>query len=197
MLAELAKRGIERVQIDEPALVLELPQAWPDAYKPAYDALQPTGETAAHHLFEGVTPNLDNDHCAAVQGLHVDLVHGKDYVAELHKRLPSHSVAVLCGLIGWSYACAPMTQKYAQIRTLSANVICGVASSRSLLHSPIDLSVERVLIRSEKLVCLCPKKCDELALLRHALKSGRHGSSGEPERPDQHVVTYPRNIIRW
>ncbi|MEA7580807.1 5-methyltetrahydropteroyltriglutamate--homocysteine S-methyltransferase, partial [Salmonella enterica subsp. enterica serovar Anatum] len=39
VLAELAKRGIEWVQIDEPALVLELPQAWLDAFKPAYDAL--------------------------------------------------------------------------------------------------------------------------------------------------------------
>lgn len=28
VLTELAKRGVEWVQIDEPALVLELPQAW-------------------------------------------------------------------------------------------------------------------------------------------------------------------------
>ncbi len=40
VLAELAKRGIEWVQIDEPALVLELPPAWLEAFKPAYDALQ-------------------------------------------------------------------------------------------------------------------------------------------------------------
>ncbi len=40
VLAELAKRGIEWVQIDEPALVLELPPAWLAAFKPAYDALQ-------------------------------------------------------------------------------------------------------------------------------------------------------------
>lgn len=40
VLGELAKRGIEWVQIDEPALVLELPQAWLDAFKPAYEALQ-------------------------------------------------------------------------------------------------------------------------------------------------------------
>ena len=33
VLAELAKRGIEWVQIDEPALVLELPQAWLEAFK--------------------------------------------------------------------------------------------------------------------------------------------------------------------
>ena len=39
VLIELGKRGIQWVQIDEPALVLELPQAWLDAFKPAYDAL--------------------------------------------------------------------------------------------------------------------------------------------------------------
>lgn len=36
VLAELAKRGIEWVQIDEPALVLELPAEWLAAYPVAY-----------------------------------------------------------------------------------------------------------------------------------------------------------------
>ena len=49
VLAELAKRGIEG-RIDEPALVLELLQAWLDVYKPAYDARR-GGETASDHLF--------------------------------------------------------------------------------------------------------------------------------------------------
>ncbi len=38
--------------------------------------------------FEGVTPNLDTIIALPVQGLHVDLIHGKDDVAELHQRLP-------------------------------------------------------------------------------------------------------------
>lgn len=37
---------------------------------------------------EGVTPDLDMIIALPVQGLHVDPVHGKDDVAELHKRLP-------------------------------------------------------------------------------------------------------------
>lgn len=40
VLAELAKRGIEWVQIDEPLLALELDAEWKAAFKPAYDALQ-------------------------------------------------------------------------------------------------------------------------------------------------------------
>jgi 5-methyltetrahydropteroyltriglutamate--homocysteine methyltransferase len=42
--------GIEWVQIDEPALVLELPQEWLSAFKPAYDTCR-AGKAAADHLF--------------------------------------------------------------------------------------------------------------------------------------------------
>lgn len=70
VLAELAKRGIEWVQIDEPALVLELPQAWLDAYKPAYDALRGQVKLLLTTYFEGVTPNLDTITALPVQGLH-------------------------------------------------------------------------------------------------------------------------------
>lgn len=55
------------MQIDEPALVLELPQAWLNAFKPAYDALQ-ASETAATTYFEGVTPNLETITTLPVQG---------------------------------------------------------------------------------------------------------------------------------
>lgn len=77
VLIELGKRGIQWVQIDEPALVLELPQAWLDAFKPAYDALTGQVKLLLTTYFEGVTPNLGTITKLPVQGLHVDLVHGK------------------------------------------------------------------------------------------------------------------------
>jgi hypothetical protein len=58
VLIELGKRGIQWVQIDEPALVLELPQDWLDAFKPAYDALTGQVKLLLTTYFEGVTPNL-------------------------------------------------------------------------------------------------------------------------------------------
>lgn len=67
VLIELGKRGIQWVQIDEPALVLELPQAWLDAFKPAYDAL--TGrEAAADHLFRGRNAEPRHHYRAAGSG---------------------------------------------------------------------------------------------------------------------------------
>ncbi|MDR8449164.1 5-methyltetrahydropteroyltriglutamate--homocysteine S-methyltransferase, partial [Acinetobacter baumannii] len=74
VLAELAKRGIDWVQIDEPALVLELPPAWLEAFQPAYDALQGQVKLLLTTYFEGVSDNLATIAALPVQGLHVDLV---------------------------------------------------------------------------------------------------------------------------
>ena len=186
VLAELAKRGIEWVQIDEPALVLELPQAWLDAYKPAYDALQGQVKLLLTTYFEGVTPNLDTITALPVQGLRVDLVHGKDDVAELHKRLPSDwllSAGLINGRNVWR---ADLTEKYAQIKDIVGKRDLWVASSCSLLHSPIDLSVEtRLDAEVKSWFAFALQKCHELALLRDALNSGDTAALAEWSAPIQ------------
>lgn len=68
VLAELAKRGIDWVQIDEPALVLELPPAWLEAFQPAYDALQGQVKLLLTTYFEGVSDNLATIAALPVQG---------------------------------------------------------------------------------------------------------------------------------
>ena len=173
VLAELAKRGIEWVQIDEPALVLELPQAWLDAFKPAYDALAGQVKLLLTTYFEGVTPNLDTLIALPVQGLHVDLVQGKDDINTLHQKLPADwllSAGVINGRNVWR---AYLTEKYAQLNKLVGKRDLWVASSCSLLHSPIDLSVETRLDEEVKSwFAFALQKCAELALLTEALNSG-------------------------
>ncbi len=143
VLAELAKRGIDWVQIDEPALVLELPPAWLEAFQPAYDALRGQVKLLLTTYFEGVSDNLATIAALPVQGLHVDLVHGKDDVAEAAQPPAGRLAAVRGGLInGRNVWRADLTEKYAQIKDLVGKRELWVASSCSLLHEPIDLSVE-------------------------------------------------------
>ncbi|HAK49671.1 MAG TPA: 5-methyltetrahydropteroyltriglutamate--homocysteine S-methyltransferase, partial [Salmonella bongori] len=186
ILTELAKRGIEWVQIDEPALVLELPQAWLNAFKPAYDALSGQVKLLLTTYFEGVTPNLDTITTLPVQGLHVDLIHGKDNVAELHQRLPADwllSVGLINGRNVWR---ADLTEKYDQIKEIVGKRVLWVASSCSLLHSPIDLSVETRLDDEVKSwFAFALQKCGELALLRDALNSGETAALEEWSAPIQ------------
>lgn len=173
VLAELAKRGIEWVQIDEPALVLELPQAWLDAFKPAYDALAGNVKLLLTTYFEGVTPNLSTITALPVQGLHVDFVHGKDDINALHQQLPADwllSAGVINGRNVWR---ANLTEKYQQLQAIVGKRDLWVASSCSLLHSPIDLSVEtRLDAEVKSWFAFALQKCAELSLLRDALNSG-------------------------
>ncbi|HBM1637486.1 TPA: 5-methyltetrahydropteroyltriglutamate--homocysteine S-methyltransferase, partial [Salmonella enterica subsp. enterica] len=136
--------------------------------------------------FEGVTPNLDTIIALPVQGLHVDLIHGKDDVAELHQRLPVDwllSAGLINGRNVWR---ADLTEKYAQINALVGKRALWVASSCSLLHSPIDLSVEtRLDTEVKSWFAFALQKCGELALLRDALNSGETAALEEWSAPIQ------------
>lgn len=173
VLAELAKRDIEWVQIDEPALVLELPQEWLNAFKPAYDALQGQTKLLLTTYFESAGTHLDTIRALPVQGLHVDLVHGKDDIAELNSNIPADwllSLGVINGrnvwradLSSWFERLQPLIGKRQQL---------WIGSSCSLLHSPIDLSTETRLDEEVKSwFAFALQKCAELSLLSHALNN--------------------------
>jgi 5-methyltetrahydropteroyltriglutamate--homocysteine methyltransferase len=71
----LAAQGVEWVQIDEPALVLDLPADWKAAYESVYNRLQyaPLKKLLTSY-FGGLEDNLGLACSLPVDGLHVDLV---------------------------------------------------------------------------------------------------------------------------
>src|SRR5690606_30713070 len=71
----LAAQGVEWVQIDEPILVLDLPQDWKNAFERAYNLLQqePLKKLIATY-FGGLEDNLGLAAGLPVDGLHIDLV---------------------------------------------------------------------------------------------------------------------------
>ncbi len=172
VLAELAKRGVEWVQIDEPALVLELPQAWLDAFKPAYEALQGQVKLLLTTYFDSVGHNLDTVRTLPVQGLHVDLVAGHDDIAALSAALPQDwllSLGVINGRNVWR---ADLSRWFERLQPLVGPRPLWIGSSCSLLHSPIDLSVESRLDEEVKSwFAFALQKCAELALLAAALNT--------------------------
>ncbi|ACT15088.1 MULTISPECIES: 5-methyltetrahydropteroyltriglutamate--homocysteine S-methyltransferase [Pectobacterium] len=173
VLAELAKRGIEWVQIDEPALVLELPQAWLAAFKPAYDALQGQVKLLLTTYFDSVSQNLETIKVLPVQGLHVDLVHGKDDAATLSTQLPANWVLSLGAINGRNVWRADLSSWFERLQPLVGTRDLWLGSSCSLLHSPIDLSVEvRLDDEVKSWFAFAIQKCAELSLLSQALNSG-------------------------
>ncbi|MFJ5356532.1 5-methyltetrahydropteroyltriglutamate--homocysteine S-methyltransferase [Pectobacterium sp. CHL-2024] len=173
VLAELAKRGIEWVQIDEPALVLELPQEWLAAFKPAYDALQGQVKLLLTTYFDSVSQNLETIKTLPVQGLHIDLVHGKDDAATLSAQLPANWVLSLGVINGRNVWRADLSSWFERLQPLVGTRDLWLGSSCSLLHSPIDLSVEvRLDDEVKSWFAFAIQKCAELSLLSQALNSG-------------------------
>jgi 5-methyltetrahydropteroyltriglutamate--homocysteine methyltransferase len=172
VLAELAKRGIEWVQIDEPALVLELPKAWLEAFKPAYAALQGQVKLLLTTYFDSIGHNLDTIRELPVQGLHVDLVAGKDDAAALNNALPKEWVLSLGVINGRNVWRADVSSWFERLQPLVGSRPLWIGTSCSLLHSPIDLSVESRLDEEVKSwFAFALQKCAELALLSSALNA--------------------------
>ncbi|CQJ37943.1 5-methyltetrahydropteroyltriglutamate/homocysteine S-methyltransferase [Yersinia enterocolitica] len=172
VLGELAKRGIEWVQIDEPALVLELPPEWLDAYQPAYQALQGQVKLLLTTYFDSIGHNLDIIRALPVQGLHVDVVAGQDDIAELNATLPQEwllSLGVINGRNVWR---ADLSHWFERLQPLVNSRPLWLGRSCSLLHSPIDLSEEtRLDAEVKSWFAFALQKCAELALLTQALNA--------------------------
>ncbi|CAM3510338.1 MULTISPECIES: 5-methyltetrahydropteroyltriglutamate--homocysteine S-methyltransferase [Yersinia] len=172
VLAELAKRGIEWVQIDEPALVLELPKEWRDAYQPAYQSLQGQVKLLLTTYFDSIGHNLDTIRALPVQGLHVDVVAGKDDIATLNEKLPKDwllSLGVINGRNVWR---ADLSTWFERLQPLVGSRQLWLGTSCSLLHSPIDLSEEtRLDAEVKNWFAFALQKCAELSLLTKALNA--------------------------
>ncbi len=180
VLAELAKRGIEWVQIDEPALVLELPPEWLDAYQPAYQALQGQVKLLLTTYFDSIGHNLDTIRALPVQGLHVDVVAGQDDIAVLNAKLPKEwllSLGVINGRNVWR---ADLSHWFERLKPLINSRPLWLGSSCSLLHSPIDLSEEtRLDAEVKSWFAFALQKCAELSLLTQALNAPSEAKRAE------------------
>ena len=174
VLAELAGRGIEWVQIDEPALVLELPQAWREAFKPAYAALSGRAKLLLTTYFDSIGHHLDTLRELDVQGLHVDLVAGSDELTALDNALPADWVLSLGVINGRNVWRADLGRWLNRLQPLAGGQrTLWLGSTCSLLHSPIDLDAETRLDDEVKSwFAFALQKCRELALLTRALNQG-------------------------
>ena len=170
ILARLAEKGVEWVQIDEPALVLDLPIEWRNAYQQAYQSLAGKTNLLLTTYFDGISHHLDVIKQLPVQGLHVDVVAGKDDIAALHQALPADWVLSLGLINGRNVWKGDLGEKFQRVKPLLGERTLWIGSSCSLLHSPIDLNDEtRMDAEVKSWFAFALQKCEELALLTKTL----------------------------
>lgn len=148
ILSQLAEQGVEWVQIDEPILSLDLPQAWKTAFERAYHILQysPLKKLVATY-FSGLEDNLGVAVSLPVEGLHVDLVRAPDQLHTLLDRLPTYKVLSLGLVNGRNVWRCDLENALEQLQLAEERFgdNLWVSGSCSLLHSPVDLDCETQL----------------------------------------------------
>ncbi|WP_235365903.1 5-methyltetrahydropteroyltriglutamate--homocysteine S-methyltransferase [Proteus terrae] len=172
VISALKEKGIEWVQIDEPALVLDLPVEWQNAYQTAYQALTGQVKLLLTTYFDGISHHLDIIKNLPVNGLHVDISVGQDDLQHLHQALPKDWVLSLGAINGRNVWKADLSTRYQQVIALKNKRPLWIGTSCSLLHSPIDLNAETKLDDEVKSwFAFAVQKCEEVALLANALNA--------------------------
>lgn len=172
VISALKEKGIEWVQIDEPALVLDLPVEWQNAYQTAYQALTGQVKLLLTTYFDGISHHLDIIKNLPVNGLHVDISAGQDDLQHLHQALPKDWVLSLGVINGRNVWKADLSVRYQQVIALKGKRSLWIGTSCSLLHSPIDLNAETKLDDEVKSwFAFAVQKCEEVALLAKALNA--------------------------
>lgn len=179
ILQRLDALGVEWVQIDEPILVLDLPQEWKNAFERAYNILQrePLKKLIATY-FGGLEDSLGLAASLPLDGLHIDLVRAPEQYPTILDRLPAYKVLSLGLVNGRNVWRCDLDKALAVLRHAHERLgeRLWVAPSCSLLHSPVDLAREDLLDAELKSwLAFAVQKCEEVALLARALT--------EPEAP--------------
>jgi len=175
VLTRLKAQGVTWVQIDEPILALDLPQAWRDAFVQAYQHLtQAQTSILLATYFEGLRDNLTVLRGLPVQGVHVDLVRAPQQLQDVLGVLGRDqilSAGIISGRNIWrtdlDAACATL----APVKAVLGDRLW-IAPSCSLLHVPVDLAAETELdAELRQWLSFATQKLDELRWLGKALDS--------------------------
>ncbi|WP_425668803.1 5-methyltetrahydropteroyltriglutamate--homocysteine S-methyltransferase [Vibrio owensii] len=172
ILSKLASLGVEWVQIDEPILSLELEDKWADAFKLAYQVIRSDVKVLMTTYFDSVSDTLDKIIELPVDGLHIDLSASPEQLDEVVVKLPEDwilSAGVVNGRNVWRTDLSKQLERLQPVKDKIGDRLW-VASSCSLLHSPVDLDLEPSLSEEVKSwFAFAKQKVTEVALLGRAL----------------------------
>ncbi|MDX8503125.1 5-methyltetrahydropteroyltriglutamate--homocysteine S-methyltransferase [Mesorhizobium sp. VK4C] len=186
LLRRLKFSGADWVQIDEPALVLDLNPNERAALEFAYEQLSkasPELKIMLATYFGGLGDNFETAISLPIAGLHIDLVRAPEQLEPVGRLAPKDLVLSLGLIDGRNIWRANLPAILDRIKPIVAGWPLDrveIAPSCSMLHVPIDLRMETILdanVRSW--LAFAAQKTDELVILARALSQGRDAVAGE------------------
>ncbi|MBN8963448.1 MAG: 5-methyltetrahydropteroyltriglutamate--homocysteine S-methyltransferase [Rhizobiales bacterium] len=182
VLRELAKRGAEWVQIDEPCLVLDLDDAARAALRHTYAEIVanvPDLKVMLATYFGALGDNLETALSLPVAGLHVDLKRAPEQLDAVLAKVPAGlvlSLGVIDGRNVWRANLAQILERLEPVIARVGKDRVQIAPSCSMLHVPIDLELEDALDTDvESWLAFSVQKIKELTTLASAL-AGNHAA---------------------
>ncbi len=179
-LKKLEALGATWVQIDEPALALDLEDRYKDAYKDAYAEIRkavPNLKIMIATYFDGLRDNTELAAGLPVDGLHIDLKRAPEQLDSVLAKLPADKILSL-GLIDgrniWKNdLSASLDVAEKAVKALGGNRVM-ISSSCSLLHTPNDLDQETALDPQLKSwLAFAKQKLFEIVAIAKACDEGR------------------------
>lgn len=183
LLATLASAGADWVQVDEPALVLDLTDAARAAYHTVYRELARVSgiKLMLTTYFGALGDNLATALALPVAGLHIDLVRAPDQLGPVLEQAREDlvlSLGVIDGRNVWKADLTALLDRYDPV--VKQRNELQIAPSCSLLHTPVDLALEtRLDSEIKNWLAFATQKLEELATLRSGLGEGRYMIAAE------------------
>lgn len=177
ILVRLAGLGIEWVQTDEPALVLDPDKRWLDGLDQTYAALQNTGvQLLLATYFESVGDHAEQLKKLPVAGIHIDLSRAPQQLQTFLDGYPADkvlSLGVTDGRNIWRADLSQIFQVLSEVHAVLGERLW-IAPGCSLQHCPVDVERETGLddeIRSW--LAFAVQKLEEIVVLGRGINQGK------------------------
>jgi 5-methyltetrahydropteroyltriglutamate--homocysteine methyltransferase len=177
ILREIQSLGVKWVQIDEPILVLDLPEAWQQCFSSTYQQLKTFDlNILLATYFGALEENYKIIPTLAIHGLHIDAISAPEQIQQAIDCLKPDQILSLGIIDGRNIWRADLTKVLEILNPIKQQLgleRLWLAPSCSLLHCPIDLENETLLDAELKSwLAFSKQKLEELKILAGALNHG-------------------------
>ncbi|RDX55556.1 cobalamin-independent methionine synthase [Lentinus brumalis] len=202
LLADLKAAGVESVQIDEPVLVLDSAAIYEKQFAQAYAELAPVSPKLVLTTYYGrLDSNLTFAAKLPVAGLHIDLDRAPaqldDVIAAVKPTSLVLSLGVVSGRNIWKtdiQAALKLVQKAADALGKERVI---VATSSSLLHTPVTLASENKLTPEQKdWFSFALEKAAEVAVIASVLSGSQDPKVAEAVEANRVSIAKRREFER-
>jgi 5-methyltetrahydropteroyltriglutamate--homocysteine methyltransferase len=202
LLSELKAAGVDSVQVDEPHLVMDIAEQYSGQYASTYaELVKDAPKIILTTYFGRLGPNLS---CAAklpVAGLHIDLDREPGQLDEVLAAVKPTSLVLSLGLVSGRNIWKTDLTAAAQLGRKAVEALGGdrviVATSSSLLHTPVTLASENKLTAEQKdWFSFATEKAGEVAVLAATLSDSQDATVAQRLEANKESIAKRRAFER-